>query len=113
MGEFTECVGARGICVSGSYAFVADYDNGLKVIDISDQANPFEVNQFDDGGYAYRIDISGSYAYVADYDDGLEVLNISDFIGDSSISIFGYNLILLLSAMAGISVILMFKNRKI
>ena len=38
---------ARGVTVSGNYAYVADYRAGLKVIDITDPANPQIVGSVD------------------------------------------------------------------
>lgn len=35
--------GARGVVVSGNYAYIADHVGGLLVIDISDPSNPHEV----------------------------------------------------------------------
>jgi hypothetical protein len=34
---------ARGVGVAGSYAYVADEDEGLRVIDVSNPHNPTEV----------------------------------------------------------------------
>ena len=64
------------------------------------------VHQFNDGGIALGVYISGSYAYIADRSEGIKIIDISGPF------ITGYNPILLLSAMVGISVILGFKRRK-
>ena len=64
------------IHVSGSYAYVADYEAGLRVIDISTPASPEEVGFYDTPGDAYGVHVSGSYAYVAD-GEGLRVMDIS------------------------------------
>jgi len=70
---------ANAVFVSGSYAYVADAENGLEIIDISDPTTPVKVGQFDEHGeYLFDVFISGSYAYVADMDDGLEIIDISD-----------------------------------
>jgi hypothetical protein len=57
---------ARGVAVSGPYAYVADGGSGLRVIDVSDPAHPTEVGFYDTPGYAYGVAVSGPYAYVAD-----------------------------------------------
>jgi len=62
------------------YAYVADgEDGGLRVVDVSDPANPTEVGFYDTPGYAYGVAVAGGYAYVADGEDGgLRVVDVSD-----------------------------------
>jgi len=69
---------AYGVAVSGNYAYVADYNAGLQVIDVSNPANPRRVGGYDTSGYAYGVAVSGNYAYVADYYAGLQVIDVSD-----------------------------------
>ena len=69
---------AIGVAVSGSYAYVADTDAGLRVIDISNPASPTEVASCDTPGSAWGVAVSGSYAYVADTDSGLRIIDISN-----------------------------------
>jgi hypothetical protein len=57
---------------------VADYDGGLRVVDVSDPANPTELGFYDAPGHAYGVYVSGSTAYVAHYDGGLRVVDVSD-----------------------------------
>lgn len=70
---------AFGVCVSGSYAYVAAYGAGLRIIDISNPENPVEIGYCETPGYAKRVDVSGSYAFVADGDEGLRIINIANF----------------------------------
>jgi hypothetical protein len=69
---------ARGVVVSGDYAYVCDRLSGLQVIDISDPAVPTIAGSYDTPGFAYDVAISGDYAYVADNHTGLQVIDISD-----------------------------------
>ena len=69
---------AIGVAVAGDYAYVADYDEGLQVINIADSTNPQIVGHKDTDGYAFGVAVAGDYAYVADYDKGLQVINIAD-----------------------------------
>jgi len=62
---------AYSVHVSGNYAYVADSSAGLRVIDISDPANPNEVGFYHDPRqgipeHARKVHVSGDYAYVAD-----------------------------------------------
>jgi len=67
-----------GIALSGSYAYVADGGDGLRVIDVSDPTNPVEVGFYDTWDWAQGVAVSGSYAYVAAGGDGLRVIDVSD-----------------------------------
>jgi hypothetical protein len=66
-----------GVAVSGGYAYVADYEGGLRVIDVSTPSAPVEVGSYDTPGYAIGVAVAGSYAYVADYEGGLRVIDVS------------------------------------
>ena len=68
--------GARGVTVSGGYAFVASGARGAQVIDVSNPAAPVKVGQID-AADAWDVEVRGNYAYVADGDSGLRVLDIS------------------------------------
>jgi len=67
-----------GVYVSGSYAYVAADTLGMRVVDVSNPASPYEVSFYDTPGRAFDVYVSGSYAYVADWDGGLRVLDVSN-----------------------------------
>lgn len=69
---------ARGVAVYGNYAYVADSDSGLRIIDISNLASPTEVGFYNTPGNAYAVAVVDSFAYVADGDFGLRIINIHD-----------------------------------
>ncbi len=69
---------AQDVAVSGNYAFVADGDAGLQVIDISDPARPVRVGGYDTSEWAWGVAVSANYAYVTDVLAGLQVIDISD-----------------------------------
>ena len=71
---------ARGVAVSGNYAYVAAEYGGLQVIDVSNPANPERVGgrTNDLGGIPTGVAVSGNYAYVADFGAGLQVIDVSN-----------------------------------
>jgi len=69
---------ACGVTVSGNYAYVADGYSGLRILDISNPANPNEIGFYDTPDCACYVTVSGNYAYVADSDSGLRIIDISD-----------------------------------
>jgi len=68
---------ARGVSVSGAYAYVADSGAGLRVIDVSEPAAPAEVGFVDTPGGAWGVAVAGGYAYVGDAVSGLRVVDVS------------------------------------
>ncbi len=62
-------------------AFVADYMNGLKVLDFSNPSQPNLIGIYNETGIAYGLHISDNLIYFADAANGLIILKI---VGDSS-----------------------------
>ena len=69
---------ALGVAVAGNYAYLANQYDGLRIYDVSDPTNPFEVAHVNDGGLASCVVLSGNYAYLANGGDGLRIYNVSD-----------------------------------
>ncbi len=67
--------------VSEGYAYVAAWENGLQVIDITNPQSPAIAGSVDTPGKATDVYVSGSYAYVADNESGLQVIDISIYQG--------------------------------
>ena len=63
----------------GNYAYVADWDSGLQIINISNPNAPVLAESYDTSGLAYEVEVVGNYAYVADGEGGLKILDVSDF----------------------------------
>jgi len=49
------------VAILGNYAYVADYYNGLVILNIEDPTNPTFVGNYDTDGYAKDITILGNY----------------------------------------------------
>ncbi|WOO40306.1 hypothetical protein [Rubellicoccus peritrichatus] len=70
---------ARKVFVSGNYAYVANWLDGLRIYDISDPTNPQSVGHIDDGNdTAQGIVVTGNYAYLSADDDGVRIYDVSD-----------------------------------
>jgi hypothetical protein len=57
---------------------LAALGNGLKVIDVSNPANPVLVGSNDTIGSPYGLAVAGNYVYVVDSKAGLQVIDVSD-----------------------------------
>ncbi len=69
---------AIDVKVYENYAYVADKECGISVIDISDITQPKLVYNHDTSGYAQRIDVEGDYLVVASGGGGVYLFDISD-----------------------------------
>ena len=57
--------------ISGNYVYVADSDAGLRIIDVSNLQNLYEIGYYDIPGSARNIAVANDYIYVADEWTGL------------------------------------------
>ncbi len=82
LGSYDTAGNAKGVILShdGTKAYIADYTNGLVIVDISDPARPTKLGSYNTTGVAWGVTLSndGSKAYVADYENGLVIVDISD-----------------------------------
>lgn len=70
---------AEGVFVSGDYAYIADGQDGLHVLDVSDPWNPTEVGSLEEP-YMYLSEdlwVTGTEVYVAD-GTGIAIIDASD-----------------------------------
>jgi len=69
---------ACDVHVIDNFAYVADYNGGLRIIDINDPENPDEVGFCNAPNQAISTFISNGFAYVANGHNGLYVIDVSD-----------------------------------
>jgi hypothetical protein len=67
------------IVLTGDYALVVGYSGGLRVVDVSDRANPIELGAYDlpAGGENSSVAVTGRHAYVT-ISGGLRVLDLAN-----------------------------------
>jgi hypothetical protein len=69
--------GAAGLHVEGSTAFVAAYEDGLQLFDLSDPDSPVLIGSTATAGSAWDVWAHDGFAYVADFNAGLTVVDVS------------------------------------
>ena len=74
----SETITFYGLDLSGSHAFVACGQSGVKVVDVSNPAQPTIVGSYQTPGLSGSVAVSGHYAYVADGTGGLQILDVSN-----------------------------------
>jgi hypothetical protein len=82
VGATTVSWGTAGIAVQGSYAYTTGYyanPNYLRMVDVSDPANPFSAAMFTlAGSHPQAVAVQSPYAYMLDYGTNeLEVIDVS------------------------------------
>ncbi|MGY5880864.1 MAG: hypothetical protein RTV31_11470 [Candidatus Thorarchaeota archaeon] len=65
------------IAVIDDVAYMADYQLGLVIVDVSDLTAPTLMGRYYDGGNSQDVCVVGDIIYVADGADGLEIIQIS------------------------------------
>jgi hypothetical protein len=63
--------------VSDGFAYLAAWNQGLRVYDLSDPSNPVQVGACEEFHNARFVQVVGHYAYVADGGQGLRIVDIS------------------------------------
>ncbi|MBM3313055.1 hypothetical protein FJY70_00520 [candidate division WOR-3 bacterium] len=76
--------GAGAVALGGDYAYLADWDEGLHVVDIADPRHPVEVYYGGPWRYATDIVSRGSLLYLAT-DEGLSIVDVADPVAPQEI----------------------------
>jgi len=66
------------IAISGTYAYVADLEFGLRVVEIADPRAPRIVTSLKLPGFIGDVAVSGNHAYVVSGAFGLQVIDVSN-----------------------------------
>ena len=74
--EFTGA--AQAITVNGSYLYLANGDNGLKVFTLGETNSIKQVGEYRTTGPALDVNVTGGLAYVATGSNGLTILDVSE-----------------------------------
>jgi len=60
------------------FAVVADHGRGLRVIDLSNPAHPYEVGAYDPPSIVQSVGVAGDYAFTSSGEYGIRSIDISD-----------------------------------
>ncbi|MGB2697337.1 MAG: Ig-like domain-containing protein [Candidatus Zixiibacteriota bacterium] len=69
---------AYDVFVQGNYAYVADGEEGLRIINVRNPANPYLEGSFNTSGFTKGVFVTGNHAYLADGSEGLQIVDISN-----------------------------------
>jgi hypothetical protein len=71
-----------------AYAYVADRDGGMHVIDIMAPTHPIQVGAYDTHGMPWNVALAGTLAYVATGSPGLHIVDVADPSQPQNVGIF-------------------------
>jgi photosystem II stability/assembly factor-like uncharacterized protein len=89
IGAYDQTGSAYDDYVSGNYAYVADKEAGLEIIDVSTPASPSLAGSYDSPAGAKSVYVSGIYTYVSNYNSELLILEFTGASADTPPSITG------------------------
>ncbi|MCP4132174.1 MAG: hypothetical protein GY754_14480 [bacterium] len=69
---------AYRVTISGKYAYVSDWNEGIVIFDISTPGSPVRVSSYYTGFKSNRTVLSGNYLYIANQKSGLIVVDVSN-----------------------------------
>ncbi|MHA2073283.1 MAG: LVIVD repeat-containing protein [Candidatus Hodarchaeales archaeon] len=81
---------AHSMIIDGNYAYLADYEDGLEIIDISDPFDLRKIGQYSSNAGvesgSTEVSKSGDLVFLASQNSGLEIINCSDPSNPAKIS---------------------------
>jgi hypothetical protein len=78
VGSYITPGSAYDVYISDNYAYVANIDSSLQIINVTDPANPTLAGSCELQDAAMGVFVSGNYAYVANYFAGLQIIDITN-----------------------------------
>ena len=69
---------ANGVWVDGGIAYVADYDAGMQVINVTDPRSPTSLSSYINNTTICEVWVDGHIAYIADRGYGIQIVNVTD-----------------------------------
>jgi len=75
------------IFVKDSIAYLADSYGGLRIVNILDPTNPFEISCYVEGNF-YSLEVRDTLVYVSDLNTGVRIINIADLLNPEEIGFF-------------------------
>jgi hypothetical protein len=69
---------AYGLAIQNDYAYVANFREGLRIVDIRDPLRPLAKGRVRSTGLAQGVSVRGEFAYFTDTDAGLVVVDVTD-----------------------------------
>jgi hypothetical protein len=86
IGSYTTDSGVRSVDIEGNRAYIAAFVDGLRVVDITDPANPDSVALI--GDFAYGVTVEGHYVHVGSgFNTGYQVIRVWQDEADTDNSI--------------------------
>lgn len=76
LSKLPEASPAYAVRVVGNYAYLACYDQGLKIVDVSDPTNPRLISSTPVVGWSVDLEVANGIAYIAAQNSGLYVYSV-------------------------------------
>jgi hypothetical protein len=90
VGSLDTLFNPQAIKLANGLAYVADEDEGLKILDVGTPATPTVIGSFDTIGKAKDVHMEGAKAYVADDNGGLRIIDVNTSATPLELGSWGY-----------------------
>jgi len=77
---------ASDLSVQGNYAYIADSNSGVHIVDISAPSSPTIINTIPEFGSTQEVIVENNIAYIFDYGWGLRIYDVTDPLNPVSLS---------------------------
>ncbi len=81
-GNFETGDSALAVTFKDDYAFIADGEDGVRIMNITDPSSPLGLSQCKTGGCSWNFELIGNRLHVLDRDLGLIIYDISGLLGE-------------------------------
>ncbi len=91
LGVFDTPGAAHDVALAGELAYIADYDQGLRIVSLADPTAPVEVGAYDSPGYTTDIWLHLPYAFLSDgagSNGGVRIVDVSNPAAPTSPGVF-------------------------
>ena len=75
-----ETTNPRGVAAAGNYAYIANYEGGLLILNVAHPSEPYKSGVYAPPGRAVGVAIAGHYAYLVDDDGNLRMIDVSNLV---------------------------------
>ena len=67
-----------GLTATEQFCFLAEGENGIEIVDISNVNNPTLSGNFDTNGFAHNIAFNNNMIFISDGEEGIQIIDVSE-----------------------------------
>jgi len=76
--EYTTSNVIYNLSADETYVFLAEGENGIEIVDVSNVFNPIFSGNYNTNGFAHNATIRNNLIYVSDGEEGIQIIDVTD-----------------------------------